>query len=88
MIGGTEVQIEKFLSDVSKGENVFSFPLVNPEKAAKKKSYTDSGKLQMNQVKIIKEYSFLDYLQSGLDMKLMVAIDFTASNGNFNHPGT
>lgn len=86
-IGATEVQIEKLLEDIAKGEKSFSFPLINPEKANKKKNYTDSGKIFLGEVKIVKEYSFLDYIQSGLDMKLMVAIDFTASNGNFNHPG-
>ena len=30
--------------------------------------------------------SFLNYIQAGLDINFMVAIDFTGSNGNPNDP--
>jgi|Transcript_25619 hypothetical protein len=30
-------------------------------------------------------YSFLDYIQGNCELNLMVAIDFTASNGNKNN---
>ncbi|KAJ0079725.1 hypothetical protein Patl1_23445 [Pistacia atlantica] len=32
------------------------------------------------------QYSFLDYISSGFELKFMVAVDFTASNGNPRNP--
>ncbi len=34
------------------------------------------------------QYSFMDFLQGGLQIGLMVGIDFTASNGNPNAPNS
>nr|XP_009759291.1 PREDICTED: protein BONZAI 3-like isoform X2 [Nicotiana sylvestris] len=33
-------------------------------------------------------YSFLDYISSGFELSFMVAVDFTASNGNPRDPGS
>ena len=33
-----------------------------------------------------KEYSFLDYLRGGIQINLSIAIDYTASNGNYTSP--
>eukprot|EP00029_Vermamoeba_vermiformis_P008752 TRINITY_DN417_c0_g2_i1.p1 TRINITY_DN417_c0_g2~~TRINITY_DN417_c0_g2_i1.p1 ORF type:complete len:536 (+),score=115.33 TRINITY_DN417_c0_g2_i1:31-1638(+) len=60
---------------------VREFKVINPEKQAKKKHYTDSGSFTFN-VKPIQTLSFLQYLQSGIQVSLTVAVDFTASNGD------
>jgi hypothetical protein len=62
-------------------QNKKQHPLKNPKKEGKK-GYTDSGTLEVLHIEIIKEYSFLDYIVGGCDVSLMVAIDFTASNGD------
>ena len=60
-------------------------PLINPKKEAKKKKkYVDSGNLVIKCCEIIKQHSFLDYIQGGTTMNFSVAIDFTASNGDPN----
>ena len=38
--------------------------------------------------KIIKNYTFVDYLKAGIEIGLSVAIDFTKSNGNPNEPNS
>jgi hypothetical protein len=35
---------------------------------------------------IIKKYNFLDYLRGGIEISMMVSIDFTGSNGNPKNP--
>jgi hypothetical protein len=36
----------------------------------------------------VKEYSFLDYISGGMQMGLVVAIDYTGSNGNPDDPSS
>jgi hypothetical protein len=55
-----------------------SFPLINPKKKAKKKSYQNSGLLRVVKGQLLQSYSFLDYLRTGFQINLMTAIDFTA----------
>jgi len=62
------------------------FKVVHPEKAAKKKSYKDSGKVFLKLVEVKIEPSFIEYIQGGTMMNFSVAIDFTASNGPPSHP--
>eukprot|EP01135_Chromosphaera_perkinsii_P003560 Nk52_evm18s248 gene=Nk52_evmTU18s248 len=62
--------------------------LKNEKLAQKKKKYTDSGTILVNNVKMVKEHTFLDYLVGGVDMNLVVAIDFTASNGDPMKPSS
>jgi hypothetical protein len=40
------------------------------------------GIIQFNSIQLEKSYSFIDYLQSGLQLNLITAIDFTGSNGD------
>src|SRR3990167_1523194 len=40
------------------------------------------GSLHVEDIKLRDEYSFMEYLKSGLQISLVVAIDFTASNGS------
>ncbi|CAG5891444.1 unnamed protein product [Menidia menidia] len=55
---------------------------INPKYQVKKKNYRNSGTVILNQCKIIKMYSFLDYIMGGCQIQFTVAIDFTASNGD------
>ncbi|KAG9345075.1 hypothetical protein JZ751_009616 [Albula glossodonta] len=55
---------------------------INPKYKIKKKNYKNSGIVILNQCKIIKMHSFLDYIMGGCQIQFTVAIDFTASNGD------
>uniref|UniRef100_A0A914UXR8 Copine-3 n=1 Tax=Plectus sambesii TaxID=2011161 RepID=A0A914UXR8_9BILA len=56
--------------------------LINLKKQAKKKSYKNSGTLELLQLEQKIEHSFLDYVRGGTQIHFTVAVDFTASNGN------
>jgi len=67
----------KHLVDNKSGE----FPLINPKNQSKK-HYTNSGTLHFNNTQLVRSYTFLDYLVGGCEISLIVAIDFTGSNGD------
>ena len=46
------------------------------------------GTLIIDDVKLIKKSSFLDYISGGTQLNLVLAIDFTASNQNPHHPSS
>lgn len=71
------------LKDITpeKGGQVFNMDLVNPELKKKKKKYTNSGVLNFVSVQASQLNTFTDYIRGGCQISLMVAIDFTASNG-------
>eukprot|EP01107_Rhizomastix_libera_P012501 TRINITY_DN314_c0_g1_i4.p1 TRINITY_DN314_c0_g1~~TRINITY_DN314_c0_g1_i4.p1 ORF type:complete len:545 (+),score=143.76 TRINITY_DN314_c0_g1_i4:16-1650(+) len=59
-----------------------SFPLINPKKKEKKgSSYENSGSIILSRSESVKDYNFIDYLQGGMEINLVVAVDFTGSNG-------
>ncbi|KAI1733143.1 copine domain-containing protein [Ditylenchus destructor] len=59
-----------------------NLPLVNEKKQLKKGSkYKDSGALHFLKVEVHKEFTFLDFITSGLQLEFAVAVDFTSSNG-------
>ncbi|KAM9723782.1 LOW QUALITY PROTEIN: copine-4-like [Menidia menidia] len=58
------------------------WPCINPKYKTKKKNYKNSGIIILNQCKVIKMHSFLDYIMGGCQIQFTVAIDFTASNGD------
>lgn len=64
------------------------FELINPKYQAKKKKYTNSGVIEVLQCSRRKVYSFIDYLRGGTQFTLMVAVDFTGSNGDYNQPNS
>lgn len=64
------------------------YPCINAKKKAKKRNYKHSGIVRLMSIKVETEYSFLDYITGGTQMHFTVAIDFTASNGDPNKPGT
>ena len=41
-----------------------------------------------NQSQLLSQYSFIDYIKNGVQIKLSIGIDFTASNGNINDPNS
>ena len=45
-----------------------------------------AGILNFNDFRVIEHPNFVDYLRSGWQISLSVAIDFTASNGQINDP--
>eukprot|EP00027_Filamoeba_sp_ATCC50430_P000378 CAMPEP_0168556542 /NCGR_PEP_ID=MMETSP0413-20121227/8939_1 /TAXON_ID=136452 /ORGANISM="Filamoeba nolandi, Strain NC-AS-23-1" /LENGTH=553 /DNA_ID=CAMNT_0008587497 /DNA_START=38 /DNA_END=1699 /DNA_ORIENTATION=+ len=59
--------------------------LVDPKKKGKK-GYNNSGTLRIDDLELIKEHTFLDYIVGGCKISLMVAIDFTGSNGDPRKP--
>jgi hypothetical protein len=46
------------------------------------------GTLEFVQVSLTKRYSFLDYIRGGWEMNMVIAIDYTGSNGNPAQFGT
>jgi hypothetical protein len=72
--------VETSLTEITEA-NKKLFPLINPEKQGKK-GYQNSGSLELTKLEIIKKYDFLDYIYGGCQLSLMVAIDFTSSNGH------
>lgn len=64
------------------GDSVKSYELINKKKKAKKKSYKNSGFIELCRIELKNEPSFLDYITGGIELCFHVAIDFTASNGN------
>uniref|UniRef100_A0AAQ5Z267 C2 domain-containing protein n=1 Tax=Amphiprion ocellaris TaxID=80972 RepID=A0AAQ5Z267_AMPOC len=67
---------------VGKAIITVQWPCINPKYKVKKKNYKNSGIVILNQCKIIKMHSFLDYIMGGCQIQFTVAIDFTASNGD------
>ncbi|KNC53149.1 copine-8 [Thecamonas trahens ATCC 50062] len=61
--------------------------LINPKKQ-KKKKYRNSGILEVMSIEVIEKPSFIDYLAGGLEMNLIIGIDYTASNGNPANPSS
>ena len=57
------------------------FTLVNPK-------IKKPGKLILENYQLIQTPNFIDYLKSGLQLNLVVAIDFTGSNGSPSSPSS
>jgi hypothetical protein len=75
-------------SAIRDGQRVFQ--LVNEDEMlkarAKKKTYTNSGMLELLSYKLSREPSFMEYVLGGCEISLLVGIDFTSSNGPPSHP--
>ncbi|XP_077592098.1 copine-3-like [Stigmatopora nigra] len=76
------------LSQIQQASQTFAaeFECINGKKKQTKKSYKNSGIIVIKQCKIIKEYTFLDYIFGGCQINFTIAIDFTGSNGDPNSP--
>jgi len=59
-----------------------SDPNKDKNQKGKKKRKRICGTLEVQEVAVVTKYSFLDYVSGGLDIGLIVAVDFTRSNGD------
>ena len=83
LIGEATFTLEKITSPGAKKE----VELIHP-KLKDKKKYKNSGKLIFESAKLIKVPTFIEFLCGGLEINLMVAIDFTGSNGDPKTPSS
>ncbi|RUS78779.1 hypothetical protein EGW08_013463 [Elysia chlorotica] len=60
--------------------------LTCPKKERNERKHTHSGTLRLYQFRVDMQYSLLDYIRGGCLLRLIIAIDFTASNGAFSDP--
>ncbi|XP_072306590.1 copine-3-like isoform X1 [Eucyclogobius newberryi] len=76
------------LSQIQQASQTYAaeFECVNSKKKQKKKGYKNSGVIVIKKCKIVKEYTFLDYVMGGCQLNFTIAIDFTGSNGDPRTP--
>ncbi|XP_031628608.1 copine-9-like [Contarinia nasturtii] len=67
-------------------QNKESRTLVNEKRQKTKPSYVPTGALKVEKIEITEDVTFVDFIRHGTEMHFAVAIDFTASNGNFTDP--
>ncbi|RWS28392.1 copine-8-like isoform X2 [Leptotrombidium deliense] len=53
-----------------------------PFKLLSDKNRSEKGKIELMNVRLEERFSFLDYIKGGTQMHFVVAVDFTASNGD------
>ena len=83
LIGEATFTLEKLAAPGANKE----VELIHP-KLKDKKKYKNSGKLIFDYVNVVKMHSFIEFLRGGLEINLMVAIDFTGSNGDPKTPSS
>ncbi|XP_029384500.1 copine-3-like isoform X3 [Echeneis naucrates] len=78
------------LSQIQQASQTYAaeFECINNKKKQKKKRYQNSGVIIIKQCKIVKEYTFLDYIMGGCQINFTIAIDFTGSNGDPKSPNS
>jgi len=87
LIGQFETSLQELKARTKHGTT--GFPLINPKKKEKKKGYENSGVLNIVSFKVDeRNFTFVDYLQSGVQLHFTVAIDFTASNKKPSDPNS
>eukprot|EP01091_Cochliopodium_minus_P010033 TRINITY_DN2606_c0_g2_i1.p1 TRINITY_DN2606_c0_g2~~TRINITY_DN2606_c0_g2_i1.p1 ORF type:complete len:740 (-),score=227.23 TRINITY_DN2606_c0_g2_i1:64-2283(-) len=84
---GKEDFIGAFKASVSQVTKQNRWQLINPKMQSSKR-YKNSGELVFVNARVEKSYSFVEFIQGGTQINLMVGIDFTASNGSPSTPGT
>ncbi|PSC75848.1 copine-3 [Micractinium conductrix] len=84
MIGSCQTSLAGLQAAAAAGQG---FALVDPKKAGKP-GYTSSGTLLIRGITVTPRPSFLDYIQGGLTLNFLVAIDFTASNRDPRDPNS
>jgi hypothetical protein len=70
----------QFTLNELKEQELRSFNLTNPKKGAK------NGALKLKQFAIHEKPDFLDYLRGGVQLSVILAVDFTGSNGDPSFP--
>ncbi|XP_062500669.1 copine-3-like [Corticium candelabrum] len=89
LIGFSESTSLRTLLDDIKSRRNPRLQLIEPDKKKKKgQKYKNSGILHIMKCDAIPVSSFVDYLRGGCNVSLMVAIDFTASNGDPRQPNS
>ena len=79
-IGAAEIRVFQLSSPPCRLE------LLNPTKQKKKKKYSNSGILEIINFEIKRKYSLINYLQAGLKINMLFAVDFTSSNLDYSLP--
>nr|XP_012779376.2 copine-3 isoform X2 [Maylandia zebra] len=76
------------LSQIQQATETFAaeFDCINSKKKEKKKGYKNSGIIVIKKSKIVRQYTFLDYIMGGCQINFTIAIDFTGSNGDPKFP--
>ncbi|CAH0476660.1 unnamed protein product [Peronospora belbahrii] len=79
-------QVQTTLEEIQ-GKRGTNFVLHNEMLKKKKgKKYTNAGLLVAAEADIYREHTFIDYLRGGLEISLIIGIDYTESNGPPNDP--
>jgi len=63
-----------------------AMPVIEPDKKAKQKNYVCSGHLTAGGTRIEHYPTFSEFIQGGCEINMIVAIDFTGSNGDPQAP--
>jgi hypothetical protein len=78
-MGEFKTSVYEILDKMRTGKATFA---LSKEKDAKAKKPKARGTVSFTKFEIIRNYSFLDYLRGGMQVSLIVCIDFTGSNGD------
>jgi len=81
LVGTAEFNLKEIFEGALK-----TVDLENTQKYGKKKK--TCGKIFFKNVDMVKVYDFLEYIAGGCQISLMIAVDFTASNGNPQVPNS
>jgi len=79
---GTMDFIGEFSASIDDIRKKTTYDVVNPTMKAKSKKYQNSGVFSFDAVTFTPIHSFLDYIIGGCQINLVVAIDYTGSNGD------
>ena len=82
LIASFEFSLHKITEEGQK-----EFQLINPKKH-KQKGYRNSGTIIISSCQLSKIYTFLDYIGGGCQINLLIAVDFTGSNGHPTSPSS
>ncbi|XP_065898751.1 copine-9-like [Dysidea avara] len=74
---------------MERGGSVTQLDLINQTiKAKKGRKYHNSGILYFHHVRATPTHTFVDYLRGGCEINLVIAVDFTGSNGKPSNPNS
>lgn len=80
-------QFSVSVAELMKADGGASFQIINPKKKGNK-GYQTSGSFVVKSCALERLYTFLDYIQCGTNINLVVAIDWTGSNGDPVNPSS
>ncbi|OMJ84958.1 hypothetical protein SteCoe_13867 [Stentor coeruleus] len=79
-LGSFEFSLQKIIEE---GKKIFE--IERPKGNNSRKSF---GQVVVSNIQVTKIYSFLDYISGGCQINLLIAVDFTGSNGHPNSPSS